>query len=415
MANILYLVHRLPYPPNKGDKVRSYHLLKHLAARHKVFLGTFVDDPEDMAFVETVRAICEDMHVSPLNPMWARLISTLALLDGRPMTLAYYSDRAMRAWVGRICVEHQIDAVVVFSSAMGQYAEIVATSEACPLLVDFVDVDSSKWAQYASKHRWPLSWIYTREGARLLEYERRLASHSRQSFFVTDNEVALFNRLAPECANEVLTVGNGVDADFFSPDEGRSNPFGAGESAIVFTGAMDYWPNIDAATWFATEMLPQLRQWDDALRLYIVGRSPPQEVLALASDGVTVTGTVADVRPYLQFATVVVAPMRVARGVQNKVLEAMAMGRPVIAATECVDAIAARSGEELIAAQSEQEYVDEVKRIVTSVEYANCIGAAGRACVLERFSWDAHLSRIDRFLPARTDPEMDIRGTHAPA
>ena len=244
MANILYLVHRLPYPPNKGDKVRSYHLLKHLAARHRVFLGTFVDDPEDMAFVGTVRAMCEAMHVSTLNRRLAKLRSLLALVDGRPLTLAYYADRAMRDWVSRICANHHIDAIVVFSSAMGQYAEQVLASNECPLLVDFVDVDSTKWEQYASNHRWPLSWIYSREGSRLLQYERQLATRARKSFFVTDNEVALFNKLAPESVNSVLAVGNGVDAQFFSPDDGRSNPYVVGERAIVFTGAMDYWPNI---------------------------------------------------------------------------------------------------------------------------------------------------------------------------
>ncbi len=415
MANILYLVHRLPFPPNKGDKVRSYHLLKHLAARHRVFLGTFVDDPEDMAFVATVRAMCEDLHVSPLNPRMAKLRSLFALVDGRPLTLAYYADRAMRDWVGRTCTKHRMDAIVVFSSAMGQYAEQVLPSDDCPLLVDFVDVDSTKWGQYASKHRWPLSWIYAREGSRLLRYERQLAARARKSFFVTDNEIALFNQLAPECVDAVLAVGNGVDAQFFSPDAGRSNPYPSDERAIVFTGAMDYWPNIDAATWFASDMLPQLRQWDARIRLYVVGRNPAPAVLALASDGVVVTGTVADVRPYLQHAAVVVAPMRVARGVQNKVLEAMAMGRPVIAAVECVDAISARSGEELIAVRSAQEYVDEVKRLVTCVDDADRIGAAGRACVVQRFSWDAHLSRIDRYLPSEFNVSNRPRESYVPA
>ena len=415
MANVLYLVHRLPYPPNKGDKVRSYHLLKHLAARHRVFLGTFVDDPEDMALVGTVRAMCEAMHVSTLNPRLAKLRSLLALVDGRPLTLAYYADRAMRDWVGRICANHHIDAIVVFSSAMGQYAEQVLASNDCPVLVDFVDVDSTKWEQYASNHRWPLSWIYSREGSRLLQYERQLATRARKSFFVTDNEVALFNKLAPESVNSVLAVGNGVDAQFFSPDDGRSNPYVVGERAIVFTGAMDYWPNIDAAIWFAADMLPQLRQWDARIRFYIVGRSPTPAVLALACDGVVVTGTVADVRPYLQHAAVVVAPMRVARGVQNKVLEAMAMGRPVVAAAECVDAISARSGEELIAVRSVQEYVDAVKRLVTRVDDADRIGAAGRACVVQRFSWDAHLSRIDRFLPSEFNVTNSPRETYVPA
>jgi polysaccharide biosynthesis protein PslH len=399
MANILYLVHRLPFPPNKGDKVRSYHLLKHLAARHRVFLGTFVDDPEDQAHVETVRSICAELHVSALNPRMAKLRSLAGLLDGRPLSLAYYADRAMRAWVAKTQAKQSIDATVVFSSAMGQYADNPTGASGAPMLVDFVDVDSTKWAQYASQHRWPLSWVYEREGVQLLAYERELASRARMSFFVTENEAALFKRLAPECANSVRAISNGVDADFFSPEPERQNPFSPDELPIVFTGAMDYWPNIDAVTWFAADMLPQLVQAHKRIRFYVVGRSPAPAVRALASQGVIVTGTVPDVRPYLQHAAVVVAPMRVARGVQNKVLEAMSMGRPVVAARDCVDAISAVDGKELLAATTAVQYVEAVRRLLEHAELADRIGAAGRACVVDSFSWDAHLAGMDGYLP----------------
>ncbi len=400
MANILYLVHRLPFPPNKGDKVRSYHLLKHLAARHKVYLGAFVDDPEDEPHVDTVRRFCAELHVSRLNPITAKIRSLRALVDGRPLSLAYYADRAMRKWVTQTRANCQIDAIVVFSSAMGQYASQLSGAVDCPMLVDFVDVDSTKWSQYASNHRWPLSWIYAREGRRLLQYERQLASHARRSFFVTENEVALFRSLAPEVAGAVDAVGNGVDSDFFSPHPDCSSPFPPDELPVVFTGAMDYWPNMDAATWFAQDMLPTLRAWNDRIRFYIVGRSPGPAIRALASDQVVVTGTVTDVRPYLQHAAVVVAPMRIARGVQNKVLEAMSMGRPVVAARECVDAIKAIDDEELLSAQSTSEFVSAVQTLLSRPETADRIGTAGRACVVRRFSWGAHLSGLDRYLPA---------------
>lgn len=399
MANILYLVHRLPYPPNKGDKVRSYHLLKHLAARHRVFLATFVDDPHDMTYVDAVRGMCAGLHVSRLHPKLARLRSLRGLVDARPLTLAYYTDQPMREWVDQVCRQQRIDAIVAFSSAMGPYAERAAAAVDGPILVDLVDVDSAKWRQYASQHRWPLSWVYAREGARLLAYERHLARRARRAFLVTDNEVALFRQLAPDAGESVSVVGNGVDAQYFSPGGEHANPYRADEQAIVFTGAMDYWPNIDAATWFATEMLPALREWNKAVRLYVVGRSPAPAVLQLASDGVVVTGTVPDVRPFLQHAAVVVAPMRVARGVQNKILEAMAMGRPVVAAAECVEAIAATDGEEIVAAHAARDYVDALQALMQDPGRAKRIGAAGRACVVERFSWDAHLSQVDRYLP----------------
>jgi sugar transferase (PEP-CTERM/EpsH1 system associated) len=417
MANLLYLVHRLPYPPNKGDKVRSYHLLKHLAARHRVFLGTFIDDPADEIHVETVRKMCAALHVARLSPALARMRSLSGFVTGQALSLAYYRDKGMRAWVARTRTHCKIDATVVFSSAMAQYAPYDVLADNATTLVDFVDVDSAKWTQYASRRPWPLSWVYAREGKRLLDYERALAVSARRSFFVTENETSLFLRRAPECEGKVEAVGNGVDADFFSPDVLRATPFADGSVPIVFTGAMDYWPNVDAVTWFAADVLPLLQQVAPQIRFYIVGRSPSPAVQALASDVVIVTGTVADVRPYLQHAVVVVAPMRIARGVQNKILEAMAMARPVVAARDCVEAIDANAGTDLVSASSADDYVQAIRALLQRPEYASEIGVAGRRCVVQKFSWDAHLSRIDRYLPqADSKPAMpNLVDIHEPA
>lgn len=402
MANLLYLVHRLPYPPNKGDKVRSYHLLKHLVARHRVFLGTFVDDPDDEQHLPFVRSLCADMLAVRLHPTGAKVRSLSALMTGEPLSLPYYQSAVLKGWVASVRSSQQIDATVVFSSVMAQYAQPADLPPGHPLLVDFVDVDSEKWTQYATQRRWPMSWVYRREGRTLLRYERALAARARRAFFVAEKEADLFQRLAPECAAQVQAMGNGVDADFFSPDPARSNPFQAGELPVVFTGAMDYWPNIDAVTWFAAEVLPALRARWPAVRFVVVGRSPPPAILALASDAITVTGTVPDVRPYLQYAKVVVAPMRLARGVQNKVLEAMAMGRPVVAAAECVSAISARSGVHLIAASESTDYVTAVDNLLADDAQASLLGQRGRDCVLASSSWDAHMTSIDRYLPSVT-------------
>ena len=395
MSNLLYLVHRLPYPPNKGDKVRSYHLLKHLAARHRVFLGTFVDDPEDMQHIERLRPCCADLNVVPLNPRWAKLRSLDGLLSGEALTLRYYRDRKMLAWVEQTLGQQKIDAAVVFSSAMGPYVDGVPR---LPILADFVDVDSAKWTQYAPNHRWPMSWLYRREGQALLDYERRLAARADRSFFVTANECDLFRKLAPECAVRVEAMGNGVDAAFFQPDPERTTPFAADELPLVFTGAMDYWPNVDAVCWFVENVLPGLRAEHPQLSFYVVGRSPTPAVQALASDSVVVTGTVPDVRPYLQHAAAVVAPLRVARGVQNKILEAMAMGRPVIAAASCVQAIDAEPGRDLLAAESAEEYQAAISGLLNAPAQAAAMGQAGRALVLGKYSWEAHMAVIDRYL-----------------
>jgi sugar transferase (PEP-CTERM/EpsH1 system associated) len=395
MANLLYLVHRLPYPPDKGDKVRSYHLLEHLAARHRVFLGTFVDDPHDEVHVDTLRPLCAGLQVARLHPRRARLASLAGLWHGEPLTLRYYRNALLAQWVQETVEMHDIAAAVVFSSAMAQY---VAPYPRLPMLVDFVDVDSAKWAEYAAARRWPLSWMYGREGERLLTYERAVSARARRSFFVTRNEAALFLRLAPESASVVEAMSNGVDAQFFSPDPARASPFSRDEIALVFTGAMDYWPNIDAVAWFARDVLPSLRAAWPTLRFHVVGRNPTPAVRALASEALVVSGTVPDVRPYLQHAAAVVAPLRLARGIQNKILEAMAMARPVVAASACADALDARQGEHLLAASEAGDFTRQIDALLREPDRAAAIGAAGRQCVAQSYSWGAHLSGLDSHL-----------------
>ena len=395
MANLLFLAHRLPYPPNKGDKVRSYHLLKHLVARHTVHLGSFVDDPDDLQHVPVLKALCADVHVQRLRPLPARIDSLLALAQGRSLTERYYRHAGLQRWVDGVLARGRIDAAVIFSSAMAQY---VHGRSRVPMLLDFVDVDSAKWMQYGDNHAWPLSWLYRREGTRLLRYERELALAAKRSFFVTPRETELFVKLAPDCAGAVECLGNGVAADYFAPDAACASPFAADETALVFTGAMDYWPNIDAVTWFVQDMLPRLRQQRPSIRFHIVGRSPTAAVRALAGPAVSVTGTVPDVRPYLQHAAVVVAPLRLARGIQNKVLEAMAMARPVVASQSCLEPIDALPGRDILGAAEADDFVAQIDTLLASPALAQRMGLAARERVLARYSWPASLAPIDAHL-----------------
>lgn len=403
MATLLYLVHRLPFPPNKGDKVRSFHLLKHLAAKHRVILGTFVDDPEDEVHVETVRHWCTELHVARLSPRSAKLRSLVGLVRHEALSVGYYRDGGLATWCREMDAKHQIDATVVFSSPMAQYAELLPRA---PQLVDFVDVDSAKWVQYADARTWPMSWLYRREGERLLAYETKVAASAQRSFFVTENETRLFQRLAPAVAAKVEALSNGVDSDFFAPEAARPSPYPAkGRAAgsgpmLAFTGAMDYWPNVDAVVWFVAEVLPRLLTRWPGLCFYIVGRSPAPAVLALASQQVFVTGTVDDVRPYLQHADVVVAPLRVARGIQNKILEAMAMARPVVASDVCVGPIGAVENVELLSAKDAGDFTAQIDGLLGDPAHADAIGSAGRELVTKRYSWEAHLAGIDRHLDA---------------
>ncbi|MEO6277420.1 TIGR03087 family PEP-CTERM/XrtA system glycosyltransferase [Roseateles sp.] len=394
---ILYLVHRLPYPPNKGDKVRSYHLLKHLAARHEVHLGTFIDDPDDEQHLPRVRELCTSLHASGLNPRTAKLLSLRGLLSGEALSLPYYRDAALQAWVNETAARVGFDAVVVFSGVMAQYTQGL---NGVKTLVDFVDVDSAKWRDYAPEHAWPMSWLYRREFAKLLGFEQRVAREAACSFFVTENEVALFRELSPGQALNLAALGNGVDAEFFAPDPARASPFAADELPLVFTGAMDYWPNVDAVSWFVSDMLPTLRERFPSLRFHIVGRSPAPAVQALAGEAVNVTGTVPDVRPYLQHAAAVVAPLRLARGLQNKVLEAMAMARPVVAAASCARAITADVQPGLQPADDVAGYLQRLAALLADRAAADAAGRSARDFVVGAYSWGAHLTGLDRHLEA---------------
>jgi len=401
MSNILFLVHRLPFPPNKGDKVRSYHLLKHLLEKHRVFLGTFIDTPEDEAYVDEVRLLCPDSYIDRLRPVVQKIYCLTGFVSQEPLTLRYYQKSGFQAWVNTTLTENSIDAVVIFSAVMAQYVKLKSKGSP-PMLVDFVDVDSEKWLQYSSAHHWPLSWVYRREGRLLRRFETLVATQSRKSFFVTDSEAALFKNVAPACAMKLLSLSNGVDTHFYSSDPLRTSPYLGDDSdtkplIIVFTGVMDYWPNIDAVVWFVNEIWPRLRLDWPQLLFYIVGRNPSSTVTALASDSVVVTGTVPDVRPYLQFATLVVAPLRVARGVQNKILEAMAMARPVIATLACAKAINA-TVDELVSTSGVIGFQNAINSLLNSPDEAELLGQRARARVIDSYGWTAHLSGIDHYL-----------------
>jgi len=393
VEDLLLLIHRIPYPPNKGDKIRSYHLLKHLAQHYRVHLATFVDDPDDWQYVPHVEALCASSHFAAMKPLVARLKSLGALLKNRSLSLEYYRDKGVERWVKQTVAAHGIERVLVFSSAMAQYAD---PYRAARRVVDFVDVDSDKWRQYAEKKSFPMSWLYNYEAQRLLSYERQVARDYDASLFVSAPEAELFRQLAPESSRKIGHFSNGVDTDYFSPHDSHASPYAAGERALVFTGAMDYWPNVDAVQWFCDEVFPQLRTRFPELRFYIVGSRPAPAVQALAQRaGVTVTGTVPDVRPYIAHAAVAVAPLRIARGIQNKVLEAMAMATPVVVSPQALEGIDAIPGSELVLAEDAAAFADAVAALLTGLDSAaGAIGAAARAKVQSRYSWSSNLACI---------------------
>jgi sugar transferase (PEP-CTERM/EpsH1 system associated) len=394
VEDLLFLVHRIPYPPNKGDKIRSYHLLKHLAQRYRVHLGTFIDDADDWRHVDTVKQLCAQTYFARLNSRAARVRSLGALAFNRPLTLDYYRNAGMHAWVRKTMEEQRIGKVLVFSSAMAQY---VPDDAQCRSVIDFVDIDSDKWLQYADKKPWPMSWLYRHEGRQLLHYERQVAQKFDASLFVSEPEAAMFAKLAPESGGKIGYFNNGVDTEYFSPAPEYASPYPADKPVIVFTGAMDYWPNVDAVKWFASEVLPSVLATNPDAQFYIVGARPTPEVQALAAlRGVHVTGSVPDMRPYLAHADIAVAPLRIARGIQNKVLEAMAMAKAVIVSPQALEGIKAVPGSELLLAENAEEFIAAVTALLTQPNAA--LGHAAREKAVSVYGWDSNLARVDALL-----------------
>jgi len=389
MSDLLFLAHRIPYPPNKGDKLRSYHLLKHLSQRFRVHLGAFVDDSEDWQHVGAVKAMCAETYFASLNPVLARFRSLASFASGESLTVGYYRDASLARWVNLIVKQYSIKRVLTFSSAMAQY---VTHDSITRRVADMVDVDSAKWRQYALDKQWPLSWIYRRESRTLLDFERRVAETFDASVFVTEAEARLFRGLTELSSERIFHSSNGVDTEYFSPSVEHPSPYGNAERILVFTGAMDYWPNVDAVLWFATTVFPLIqRTWAD-VQFFIVGARPTAEVVRLGElAGVTVTGTVPDVRPYIAHASAVVAPLKIARGIQNKVLEGMAMGRTVIASPNAAEGIDAEPERDFVVASTPADYLAAARRVF---EGSCDLGQSARAKILGSYSWDQNLSKM---------------------
>lgn len=392
--DLIFLSHRIPYPPDKGDKIRSWHLLRHLAEKWQVHLGAFVDDPDDWRHVDVLRSVCADVKLLPLDPTRRKFRSLTGLVSGEALTLPYYRNRALSEWT-QSKLDAGIKTVMVYSSAMAQY---VMAANQCRRVMDFVDIDSDKWRQYAPTKSWPLSWLYRREGERLFDWERKVANAFDVGLFVSEAESSDFQAQAPETSNRISYFNNGVDSEYFTPELTYQNPYPTSKQALVFTGAMDYWPNIDAVTWFVKEVLPNLVRKYPRLVFFVVGSRPTPEVRALANDNVVVTGRVEDVRPYLAHAVAVVAPLRIARGVQNKVLEAMAMAKTVISSPQALEGITARLDEEILCADGGENFVAAVERVL---EGGLC-GDKARCRVVADYSWSANLARVDTWLTGGT-------------
>jgi polysaccharide biosynthesis protein PslH len=396
VADLLFLAQRVPYPPAKGEKIRAFHALKYLSRRYDIHLGCLTDDPEDLRHLDTLRTLCRDVHVAPISRRFSRLTCLTGLLTGEALSVRYFHHRGLMKWVRGVHATIRPEVTFVYSSNMAPY--VLGLPPTGTRVTDMVDVDSEKWHAFAEASTGPMRIIYRREWRKIAALEQRIARRCDLTTFVSDAEAALFIRHNPDCANRIRGVSNGVDHRYFDPAQHHEAVYDTSRPNYVFTGTMDYPPNADAVTWFATGILPLIRCSLPDARFHIVGNNPNAEVQRLARlDGVFVTGRVPDVRPYLAHATASVAPMRIARGIQNKVLEAMAMGRPVVLTRSALEGIEAESPTEVILAETQQDFAKACCQLAATPQ-GQAIGAAARARIIRDYDWDATLRRFDEVL-----------------
>ena len=408
---LLFISHRLPFPPDKGERIRGWNLLRHLAASYDIHLGCLTDEPAAPSSLEALRSVCADVAVVAMNRRWQKLHALRRLRPGRPLMPDYYHRPGLQRWVEEVLARRRIDVVYIYSAAMAPYApagdlpDDRHPARRRTRILDMQDIDSEKWTSYAAGAAWPMRLVWAREGRTLLEFERAAARNCDATLFVTEREARRFIELAPESAAGIDWLEHGVDAEAFTPGREFPNPYAQLEHIgpdIVFTGNMDYWPNADAASWFACEIMPELRRHRPGLRFHAVGANPARETLRLARlPGVHVTGRVPDVRPYLAHAALAVAPLRIARGIQNKVLEAMAMARPAVVSSGALEGLHAEAGHHLLVADGAAETVRCVREVLDGKHPG--LGPAGRALVEARYSWQSAIARLDRILERNSD------------
>ena len=405
MSGTLFLAHRIPFPPDRGDKIRSHHVLSALAKFAPVHVGCFAESAADRVHEGHLAQLAAS-HCMPLRAKSLAFAGVEALARREPVSLAAFRHDHLAQWVRATLEREEIDTIYVFSGQMGQY---VPADWPGRVIVDLVDVDSAKFEAYGRRAHGPARWIHAREARLLASEEARLAARAQCTLLVSEAEAALLrSRVGPGCRIEAL--GNGIDAARFDPRGVSAHSALAGRGPhLVFTGQMDYLPNAEAALRVIERLLPAIRENHPGAAFHVVGRAPKAALRAHdGRGGVRVWGEVPDVRPFLAAADLVIAPLEIARGVQNKVLEAMAMARPVLLTPGAATGIAARDGEHFAVAETDAELVERAHDLLRDRAAAEAMGKAARRFVLEQMSWPAMLAR----LPAIVGRESS-EGRHA--
>ncbi|HJY48904.1 MAG TPA: TIGR03087 family PEP-CTERM/XrtA system glycosyltransferase [Stellaceae bacterium] len=388
---IFYICRRVPFPPDRGDKIAAFNAIRHLAARHEVHVFCLGDGVRDLANISGLQAYAKSVSAAPVDEFTIKLRALAALVTGQPLSVAALNESKLHDAIQKKFTELRPDLIIVYSCNMAQFAEHFPN---VPRIMHFGDLDSLKWPQYAERSSIPLNWIYAIEARRLLGYERHIAQIFSHALVHTEIEKHDFERLIPGIP--VAVVGNGVDLDYFRSAGEAKKP-----ASMVFTGVMDYRPNIDAVVWFCDEILPIVQANIPAANFTICGSRPAPAVRRLAKRrGVRVTGWVADARPYLDRAEIFVAPLRMARGVQNKLLEALAMGLPCVASTAAWSGTAVADGQGILATDEPREFARHVIDLLGDSNGRAEMARRARAAAVANYRWEVQLACLDQVIAA---------------
>ena len=386
MTRLLFIAHRVPYPPDKGERIRAFNELKVLSKQFRVTLGTLAHTQADWDAARSLEKYCERVIVCQAGGKIGLCRSILGVLKGLSATEGFFRSPRLQRLMTVESLREPFDLIFAYSSSMLPYALSVGAKAR---VIDLVDVDSAKWASYAETAALPKRWLYRREAIAVRHLEGEAVRRCDAVFLVSPPEVAALD-IRDE---KIIAVGNGVNTEFFSPE--AVEPVDLGPAALIFTGQMDYRPNVDGVNWFVREVWPGLKRQLPELSFTIVGRNPTKSVRRLSKiAGVQVTGSVPDVRPYLAGATLVICPLRIARGVQNKILEAMAMGKAVLASPGATEGLEVDIGQHLLRAESVGEWQRQILNLVKDMPTRDRLGKAARRCVQERYTWAGRMEPL---------------------
>lgn len=392
MAHILFITQRVPYPPNKGEKLRTYHQIKYLRdLGHEISVFSPVENEIELKNAyQLANTLSINVVTQALPPKAIRYVK--ALICNRSMSEShFYSSALLDKIKQQLC---NADVILCSASSLTKYvvkllANTKTASKKPLLLMDFMDVDSDKWLQYFKSASWPMRYIYYREYKLVKKLEQKAMQIFDCAFVIAQAEYDLFQSSVCQCHN-LKVLGNGIDQnEFFPSSEDHSNIH------FLFTGVMDYKPNVDAVLWFTRHCWPKIKKEIPEAKLTIAGMNPEYKISALAKDkSIEITGFVNDIMPYFNRADIFIAPFQIARGVQNKVLQAMSCGIPVVSTTLGAEGIMVEDNENMLLCESSSEFIEACWRLANDKNMRSTIGSKANKTITEHYSWASILKPL---------------------